>query len=260
MIEKIVVLCLLAVFLILLAVSGFQKNENQPLASSDSFSALVLPVIEPEPADKLEVLAPSEPEKETSQPEVKQEIIHETQSLKANEFYYYSVFELNGVTYYPGEMTREEQLHTYKMCEKYGLEYETVLALFGAESRWKRDVVSAFGCIGYGQIKYSVHKETLKKKGLDVNDSLDNIEFACYLLAYNMSVYGDYKKALMAYRFGNEGANQYFKKGIYENGYVRQIMAFREGLLQARGKKDDLNIRVFDENTGKKTDGNRKIR
>lgn len=236
MAEKIVVLCLLIAFLVLLVISKIQKTENQPLTSSDSVPVLVLPVIEPEPADKLDILAPSEPEEQESQPEAEQEISYETQSLKSNEFYYYSTFEVDGVTYYPGEMTQEEQLHTFNMCQEYGLEYETVLALIGAESRWSRDAVSTSGCIGYGQISYRVHKETMKNKGLDVYNSLNNIEFTCYLLASKMSVYGDYKKALMAYRYGNEGANQYFKKGIYENEYVRQIMGFREGLLKVRGK------------------------
>ena len=231
MADKMLFKCVIFMFLSLLVITSIEngKEESIQFTEPELVSVVVL-AEEPRPAAKMDI--PSQTESETPP-----EISHETQSLKTNEFYYYSSFEVDGVKYYPGEMTQEEQLHTFNMCQKYGLEYEIVLALIGAESRWLKDSVSTSGCIGYGQISYRVHKETMKNQGLDVYNSLDNIEYTCFLLAGKMSVYSDYHMALMAYKNGNEGANQYFKKGIYESNYSRQIMTFREGLLKERSKQ-----------------------
>lgn len=120
-------------------------------------------------------------------------------------------------------MNYEEQKFLYKLCERFEMPYNLLLAQIRCESNFNNTVIGSSGDTGYMQILPSWDKyleQELNRK-VNLKDSFDNLESGTLLLYYNILSAKEYDgkekyiRALNAYNQGGQNSLSYAKR----NGY-----------------------------------------
>lgn len=144
---------------------------------------------ETEPQAELETSAPSEPETSSFQP-------------------YASV---------PFDADFQEAI--YKLCEKYEINFELILAVIKTESRFHTDSVGDNGAsYGLMQIQPKWWQKLADERQLNIYEPIDNVEIGIILLTEFMKANeGDLNKALKQYNSGNPNNPS--------NAYVERVFA-----------------------------------
>lgn len=132
-------------------------------------------------------------------------------------------------------LSQELQEYTFSVCIENGVDYEMVLAMIGAESSYRAEVVSKSNDYGLMQINISNHNSLRETLGVDdLLDPKQNILCGVYLLGKLAAKYDDPHRILMAYNMGEYGAKVYAESGNAESAYSRTVMDARAKLLQGK--------------------------
>lgn len=107
------------------------------------------------------------------------------------------------------------QGYIHDLCEEHNLAYSLIIALIDTESKFNVDVVSDAGDYGLMQIN-SIHGTYL--------DPYENVEKGIEMLSALSEKYCDVESVLMAYNFGEGGAQRLWKQGIYSTDYTRSVL------------------------------------
>ena len=243
------IVCLTLIFVMLTNVSVTTKS--LPLSEDESGaqqSSAVLTLLNEAP-ELPELDAGSETEGETALPtadapdasdvsaapnaseSANEQLSYSTLMSLNNGFYYYTYCNYNGQRH-TIDLSEELQLHTFRMAQKYGVQYELVMAVMGVESGWDEDDRVNGTFVGLGAIYVAQLKE-LKSIGItDLYDPKQNIEAICYYLRYKLDyVGGNEHMALMCYNSGEAGAQRYFNRGIYQSAYSKKVIGFRDSMI-----------------------------
>ena len=98
-----------------------------------------------------------------------------------NGFYYYTYCNYNGQRH-TIDLSEELQLHTFRMAQKYGVQYELVMAVMGVESGWDEDDRGNGTFVGLGAIYVAQLKEL---KSIGITDLYDpEAEHRSHLLLF----------------------------------------------------------------------------
>lgn len=162
------------------------------------------------------------------------------QALAEDGFFYYSHY-YKGDKLYSMPMTEKWQKIVYEYCNKYDLDYETVLAIGGVETSFdvhRGTVESKYNgstYFGLGMVnKYYYEKRT----GTTLATERDGINALCDTLARKLKEFdGDYIYALMAYNGGSSYARKRIENGVYSSTYVEKVMRIKNGLLKWKGEQ-----------------------
>ena len=148
------IVCLTLIFVMLTNVSVTTKS--LPLSEDESGaqqSSAVLTLLNEAP-ELPELDAGSETEGETALPtadapdasdvsaapnaseSANEQLSYSTLMSLNNGFYYYTYCNYNGQRH-TIDLSEELQLHTFRMAQKYGVQYELVMAVMGVESGWE---------------------------------------------------------------------------------------------------------------------------
>lgn len=128
------------------------------------------------------------------------------------------------------------QFHTFLVCERFGADYDLVLAIMRAESDYQVNAVNIHGKgKDYGIMQINeVHLEDFYREGYtDIFNPYQNIEFAVKFLMSNTDA-EDEHQLVMAYHFGRQGMRELVKKGYRTTKYSRKVIEYREELRNGR--------------------------
>ena len=136
--------CLTLIFVMLFHVSV--TTNSLPLSeaeSSEPKDAVVLRLLDEAP-ELPEMSAGGETEDETALPAetapnasapANEQLSYSTLMSLNTGFYYYTYCNYNGQRH-TIDLSEELQLHTFRMAQKYGVQYELVMAVMGVENGW----------------------------------------------------------------------------------------------------------------------------
>ena len=143
-------------------------------------------------------------------------------------------WQAEDVPYYDIPLSKELQLYTYTKCEDLGIGnyYELVLAMMWQESDFKPDTISKTNDYGIMQINICNHEWLSEELGItDFLDPYQNIDAGTHIIASLLLKYQDPHKALMAYNYGEAGAQSYWNRGTYTSSYSREVAGKQEQIL-----------------------------
>lgn len=114
-------------------------------------------------------------------------------------------------------LSEDEQIHMQEICKELNVSYEFCLAIMESESTFKADAVGDGGeSIGYFQINQANWKRMDEDYGLDVTDSMDNIECGVRMIWELFEKYGDDPYlVIMCYKCGERRGQDLYRQGIY---------------------------------------------
>ena len=139
------------------------------------------------------------------------------------------------------KLPQEEQEYAYKVCKRYGIEYELFLAVMYKESGYNRYALGGGNSYGLCQIHVSNHASLRNKLGIsDYYNPYDNMTAGAYLLSL---YFGNARKqqttkegieayALNSYNMG-EGVfiRNCYSKGVLNREYSNSIRSLRDRLV-----------------------------
>lgn len=150
------------------------------------------------------------------------------------------------VTLYDVPIDIELLDHISGLSADYEIPVELVLAVIEVESNYKADDVSKAGAIGLMQVMPESHEDRMNHLNCtDLFDPYQNVkvgmDFLSELIEKNN---GNIHKALTAYNYGQNGANEkFFSKGIYQSDYSRKVLETAEKI---KGEIKEMYIRTDD--------------
>lgn len=111
----------------------------------------------------------------------------------------------SGYTYFDIPLDDETQEYITDVCDQYGLDVRIMYGIFWQESRFQPEVVGDNGqSFGLGQIKRRWHEDRIARLGVtNLYDAKQNALVACDYMAELLGMYGNYRDALTAYRYGD---------------------------------------------------------
>lgn len=125
-------------------------------------------------------------------------------------------------------LSEELQEYTWLMCKANNLDFPLVMALMKHESRYDETAVSKTDDYGLMQINELNHEWLSGELGItDYLDAKQNINAGVYVLRLLFEKYEDSGKVLMAYNMGESNAKKYWRNGIYESDYSRQVLKYQ---------------------------------
>lgn len=131
---------------------------------------------------------------------------------------------------YRWDVPLEYELQRYieVLCEEKHVPPQIVFAVIAVESNYNAAALGDGGeSIGLMQIQ----PKWLDKK-VDLLNPYNNVAVGISILSEKLSKYGIIEKALVAYNAGDQGAKQYFEKGIISNEYSRKVIAKADSIEQ----------------------------
>lgn len=171
------------------------------------------PVSEPIPI-KLDLPVECEELKHPDFPEK----VMETETLKPIDFVYVEFINLS----------EEDQLTVFNICQEYDISYTLVLSLIEHECGEDCDTkqISASNDWGAMQINQCNHEWLESEFGvIDFLDLEDNVNAGCFILKTLFDKYdGNDSQVLMAYNMGERGASALWEKGITSSKYSEAIL------------------------------------
>ncbi len=145
----------------------------------------------------------------------------------------YSVKYIDSKKYYKIALSNNQQDYVRKMCKKYNVSFELVLALMKVESGYKASAKSKTNDYGIMQINKGNH--SFLKKKLGVKNFLDfkqNTQAGVYMLSRYTAKHSDIHKVLMCYNLGEGAAAKKWKKGTCSTSYSLKVVSAMEQLKQ----------------------------
>lgn len=147
------------------------------------------------------------------------------------------VHEVRGIYERDIPLALDLQFHTFLVCQRFGADYDLVLAIMRAESDYQVNVENIHGKgKDYGIMQINeVHLEDFYKEGYtDIFNPYQNIEFAVKFLMSNTDIAEDEHQLVMAYHFGRQGMRELVKQEYRTTEYSRKVMEYREELRNGR--------------------------
>ena len=142
-------------------------------------------------------------------------------------------------------LSSDLQRYAYNMCKKYGVNYETFLALMYTESKYNPNAVSSTNDYGICQINSSNHKYLRNVLGVtDFFNPYENIKAGVYWLARYYNSWGYMKDSpeyeynvLNSYNFGTGAYYRYLDNGNspYSWHYAKKIISVKNDLIKNGG-------------------------
>lgn len=123
-------------------------------------------------------------------------------------------------------LSDELQSYTYETAEKYGVNYDLMLAIMQTESQFNNVVSDSGEDIGLCQINSSNAEWLYNEHGIyNLMDEKQNIEACAIILSKLQGQFNDESHVVMAYNLGAGKAEKYIKSGkiteytnkVYEN-------------------------------------------
>lgn len=136
--------------------------------------------------------------------------------------------------YYDVPLNTKIQDEIRKICEKYGIEMELILAMIKYESGFDQNITgdneNSFGLM---QIQPRWHSERMKKLGVtDIMDPCQNVTVGADLMAQLISYGKGTEWALMAYNGGEAFADYNMENGIISN-YVSTVLEYKDEIEES---------------------------
>lgn len=151
----------------------------------------------------------------------------------------------SGFKWYDIKLSADLQRYTYNMCKRYGVPYETMLALMYVESGYNENAISSTNDYGICQINICNYNYLNRNLGItDLLNVYDNIKAGTYWIARYYKSWGKYcdgelleRNALNAYNFGDAGYRNYLNNGgtAYSWRYANKIMEVKARLVANGG-------------------------
>lgn len=142
-------------------------------------------------------------------------------------------------------LSSDLQRYAYNMCKKYGVNYETFLALMYTESKYNPNAVSSTNDYGICQINSSNHAYLRNVLGVtDFFNPYENIKAGVYWLARYYNSWGYMKDSpeyeynvLNSYNFGTGAYYRYLDNGNspYSWHYAKKIISVKNDLIKNGG-------------------------
>lgn len=139
-----------------------------------------------------------------------------------------------GMTYVDCSLDHIIQDYAFYMCQKYGLEFEMIMAQMKVESDYQIDLISETNDYGLMQINIQNHEWLSVELGItDFLDPYQSIKAGTYVMSLMLDrCNGDYDKALASYNMGYSRANYLWGKGETETNYTKKV---HEEYLKIKG-------------------------
>lgn len=151
----------------------------------------------------------------------------------------------SGFKFYNIKLSADLQRYTYNMCKRYGVPYETMLALMYVESGYNTNSISSTNDYGICQINMCNYYYLNRNLGVtDLLNVYDNIKAGTFWIARYYKSWGKYysgelleRNALNAYNFGDAGYRNYLNNGgtAYTWRYANKVMDAKARLLENGG-------------------------
>lgn len=151
----------------------------------------------------------------------------------------------SGFKSYNIKLSDDLQRYTYNMCKKYGVPYETMLAVMYVESGYNANAISSTNDYGICQVNMCNYSYLNKNLGItDLLNVYDNIKAGTYWLARYYTSWGQYdsgelleRNALNAYNFGDAGYKNYLRNGgtAYSWRYANKVLEAKSRLIENGG-------------------------
>jgi hypothetical protein len=128
--------------------------------------------------------------------------------------------------YYDIPLSHDVQDYMFQECSRYNIPSGLVVAIMETESGFTPDIISRTGDYGLMQINECSHEWLYNNLGVtNLLDAKQNILAGIYILRYHLDrCDGGIRKALMCYACGAGRAEFYFKQGIYDTDYTRDLL------------------------------------
>lgn len=143
------------------------------------------------------------------------------------------------------KLSADLQRYTYNMCKRYGVPYETMLALMYVESGYNTNAISSTNDYGICQINMCNYYYLNRNLGVtDLLNVYDNIKAGTYWIARYYKSWGKYysgelleRNALNAYNFGDGGYRNYLNNGgtAYSWKYANKVLEAKTKLVENGG-------------------------
>lgn len=151
----------------------------------------------------------------------------------------------SGFKKYNIPLSEELQKYTYSMCQKYGINYELMLAVMKQESGYRANAIGGGNSYGMCQIHISNHDKLRRTLGIsNFLDPYDNIKAGTYMLSLYMNSARKISSdrnivevyALNSYNMG-EGTyfNKCYSQGVVHRGYSNSVISIRNKLITNGG-------------------------
>jgi soluble lytic murein transglycosylase-like protein len=130
----------------------------------------------------------------------------------------------------PDEELLEVARTMYDASRRYSVDYRLVLAVIGAESNFRHDVVSNAGAIGMMQVMPVVARTFSQEVGIPyepdvLHDPHTNVRFGVYYLSWLSRYYDNDYAVLYAYNVGYTRARQNMQRNSEpKTWYTRKVM------------------------------------
>ncbi len=122
-------------------------------------------------------------------------------------------------------LSNDEQDIVYECAEKYDLDPAIVFAVIETESTFDKNIgINSYHCAGLMQMNLD-YSQPYGVTYDNYTDVYTNVNGGCMLLSELYKKYGNYDQALMAYNFGESGAQKHWKRGEYSSVYSRKVMS-----------------------------------
>ncbi len=138
----------------------------------------------------------------------------------------YSVkYTENSTSYYDIGLSKKQQDYVRKICKKYNVSFELVLAVMKVESGYKTNIKSKTNDYGIMQINKCNHSFLRKKLGVSNFLNFEqNTKAGVYMLSRYTAKHTDIHKVLMCYNLGEGAASKKWKKGTVNTSYSRKVV------------------------------------
>ncbi len=138
----------------------------------------------------------------------------------------YSVKYNSNKIYYDIKLSNAKQDYVRKMCKKYNVSFELVLAVMKVESGYREKAKSKTNDYGIMQINKGNHSFLRKKLGVsNFLDFEDNTQAGIYMLSRYTAKHSDIHKVLMCYNLGEGAAAKKWKKGTMQTSYSKKVVS-----------------------------------
>lgn len=128
--------------------------------------------------------------------------------------------------YYEIPLSHDVQDYMFQECSRYNVPSGLIVAIMETESGFRSDVISRTNDYGLMQINECSHEWLRNNLGVtDLLDAKQNILAGIFIIRYHLDrCDGGIRKALMCYACGAGRAEYYFKQGIFETDYTRDLL------------------------------------
>ncbi len=135
-------------------------------------------------------------------------------------------FNSRSNVYYDIKLSNSKQDYVRKICRKYNVSFELVLAVMKVESGYNEKAKSKTNDYGIMQINKGNHSFLRKKLGVtNFLDFSQNTEAGVYMLSRYTAKHSNIHKVLMCYNLGEGAAAKKWKKGTVQTSYSRKVAA-----------------------------------